>query len=108
MLAENLHFQDITLLKSPILESMPAIPIGARTAGKHRHLPGYIRWDSASHHSGVSENVVYPEKPNGFADHYPYEKWLFHWGFGPHFQTYPFDKPLIDFKIFKDQGPNII
>ena len=18
-------------------------------------------------------------KPNGFADHYPYEKWLFHW-----------------------------
>ena len=21
---------------------------------------------------GVSENVVYPEKPNGFADHYPY------------------------------------
>ena len=22
---------------------------------------------------GVSENVVYPEKPNGFADHYPYE-----------------------------------
>ena len=30
-------------------------------------------------HLGVSENVVYPEKPNGFADHYPYEEWLFHW-----------------------------
>ena len=30
-------------------------------------------------HVGVSENVVYPKKPNGFADHYPYEKWLFHW-----------------------------
>ena len=28
---------------------------------------------------GVSENVVYPKKPNGFADHDPYEKWLFHW-----------------------------
>ena len=28
---------------------------------------------------GVSENVVYPILPNGFADHYPYEKWLFHW-----------------------------
>ena len=29
---------------------------------------------------GVSENsLVYPEKPNGFADHDPYEKWLFHW-----------------------------
>ena len=31
-------------------------------------------------HSGVSENVVYPIVPNGFADHYPYIiKWLFHW-----------------------------
>ena len=30
-------------------------------------------------HMGVSENVVYYPKPNGFADHYPYEKWLFHW-----------------------------
>ena len=29
--------------------------------------------------TGVSENVVYPIVPNGFADHYPYEKWLFHW-----------------------------
>ena len=28
---------------------------------------------------GVSENVVYPIVPNGFADHYPYEKWSFHW-----------------------------
>ena len=24
----------------------------------------------------MSENVVYPTVPNGFADHYPYEKWL--------------------------------
>ena len=22
-------------------------------------------------------------KPNGFADHYPYEKWLFHWEYEP-------------------------
>ena len=28
---------------------------------------------------GVSENVVYPFLPNGFADHYPVFKWLFHW-----------------------------
>ena len=27
-------------------------------------------------HVGVSENVVYPIVPNGFADPYPYEKWL--------------------------------
>ena len=33
----------------------------------------------SSMHMGLSENVVYPEKPNGFHDHYPYEKWLFHW-----------------------------
>ena len=25
---------------------------------------------------GVSANVVYPIVPNGFPDHYPYEKWL--------------------------------
>ena len=27
---------------------------------------------------GVSENVVYPNVPNGFADHYPYENGLVH------------------------------
>ena len=27
-------------------------------------------------HMGLSENVVYPIVPNGFADHSPYEKWL--------------------------------
>ena len=37
---------------------------------------------------GLSENVVYSEKPNGFADHYPVSKWLFFGGI-PHFQTYP-------------------
>ena len=26
----------------------------------------------------MSENVVYPIVPNGFADHYPVFKWLFH------------------------------
>ena len=34
-------------------------------------------------HLGLSENVVYPKKSNGFADHYPCEKWLFHWGYTP-------------------------
>ena len=37
----------------------------------------------------VSENVVYPIVPNGFADHYPYKKWLFHWEYTQHFQTNP-------------------
>ena len=40
-------------------------------------------------HLGVSENVVYPCVPNGSADHYPYEKWLFHWEYTQHFQTNP-------------------
>ena len=30
-----------------------------------------------------------PIVPNGFADHYPYEKWLFHWEYTQHFQTNP-------------------
>jgi len=38
---------------------------------------------------GVSENVVYPFLPNGFADHYPVFKWLFHWEY-----TIFSDKPI--------------
>ena len=40
-------------------------------------------------HLGVSENSV-PHLPNGFADHYPVFKWLFHWEYTQHFQTNPF------------------
>ena len=43
---------------------------------------------------GVSENVVYPIVPNGFADHYPYEKCLFHWEY-----TLFSDKPIWTYKI---------
>ena len=39
---------------------------------------------------GVSENGVYPIVPNGFADHYPVFKWLFHWEIYPTFS----DKPI--------------
>ena len=38
---------------------------------------------------GVSEHVVYPFLPNGFADHYPKNKWLFHWEY-----TLFSDKPI--------------
>ena len=34
-------------------------------------------------HIWVCLKIVYPEKPNGFADHYPVFKWLFHWGYTP-------------------------
>ena len=33
---------------------------------------------------------VSPIVPNGFADHYPYNKWLFHWEYTQHFQTNPY------------------
>ena len=48
-----------------------------------------IGWQRAYIYMGVSENVVYPIVPNGFADHYPYEKWLFHWEY-----TLFSDKPI--------------
>ena len=38
----------------------------------------------------VTENVVYPIVPNGFADHYPGFKWLFHWEYTQHVQTNPY------------------
>ena len=39
----------------------------------------------------VSENSVYPIVLNGFADHDPVFKWLFHWEDTQHFQTNPND-----------------
>ena len=39
---------------------------------------------------GVSENRLNPIVPNGFADHYPVFKWLFHWEYTQHFQTNPY------------------
>ena len=58
------------------VQRVPASPAGAQ------HLRGRLEL-MLFQQLGLSENVVYPEKPNGFADHYPYEKWLFHWGYTP-------------------------
>ena len=33
---------------------------------------GVINHQECENQMGVSENVVYPIVPNGFADHYPY------------------------------------
>ena len=38
----------------------------------------------------VSENSVRTPTPNGFADHYPGFRWLFHWEYTQHFQTNPY------------------
>ena len=37
----------------------------------------------------VCLKIVYPNQPNGFADHYPVFKWLFHWEY-----TLFSDKPI--------------
>ena len=52
-----------------------------------------------------------PFLPNGFADHYPVFKWLFHWEYTQHFQTnpyVPFPRSVFVAWIFsRDLGPAI-
>ena len=57
-------------------------------------------WVNYSIYGCVTENVVYPIVPNGFADHYPVFKWLFHWEYTLHFQTNPnhFTKKRVESK----------
>ena len=61
--------------------------------GRHGKFRSHGRFCSMIYHGqkhvGVSENVVYPIVPNGFADHYPVFKWLFHWEY-----TLFSDKPM--------------
>ena len=58
-------------------------------------MESHEKFHGSSHHQpesidmGVSENVVYPFLPNGFADHYPVFKWLFVWEY-----TIFSDKPI--------------
>ena len=54
------------------------------------------------HHGymGVSENVVYPILTNGFADHYPVFKWLFHWEY-----TLFSDKPISLYELISSNSP---
>ena len=53
--------------------------------------------------------MVSTPTPNGFADHYPYEKWLFHWEYTQHFQTNPYEhwehweNPWFPVQIFPTQ-----
>ena len=60
----------------PIFEVFSILTFAAAVAmevSRHRPLP------KDKVYMGVSENVVYPIVPNGFHDHYPVFKWLFHW-----------------------------
>ena len=43
----------------------------------------------------VCLKIVYPIVPNGFHDHYPVFKWLFHWEYTQHFQTNPYENQQI-------------
>ena len=49
--------------------------VSAPTSHKTKPCQSFNIW--------VCLKIVYPEKPNGFADHYPVSKWLFHWGYTP-------------------------
>ena len=57
--------------------SIPFHPVVSSGISKMFHQKKMIK------HMGVSENRLNPIVPNGFADHYPYEKWLFHWEYEP-------------------------
>ena len=50
---------------------------------------------------GLSENVVYPVVPNGFADHYPVFKWLFQREYTPFS-----DKPILHSYVTNYQRVN--
>ena len=56
------------------------------------HLPsGNQTWQLKMHENSiwVCLKMLFTPKPNGFADHYPVFKWLFHWEY-----TLFSDKPL--------------
>ena len=57
----------------------------------------------------VCLKMLYTPKPNGFADHYPYEKWLFHWEYTQHFQTNPHHEKTDGFRSrdFRTDHPGI-
>ena len=50
---------------------------------------GFFLRDLAFSSIWVCLKMLCTPKPNGFADHDPYEKWLFHWEYTQHFQTNP-------------------
>ena len=65
-----------------IIPPLPIVVFGHPNGSENiLHICKLWCWNMA-----LSENVVYPEKPNGFADHYPVFKWLFHWGYTPFFK----------------------
>ena len=53
----------------------------------------------------VCLKIVYPIVPNGFADHYPVFKWLFHWEYTQHFQTNPYIIKLFSLSVWVPLSP---
>ena len=79
-----------------ILLDLPEILAASKEeAPKAVRLCGKRSWDPISgqqktiNNTWVCLKMLCTPKPNGFADHYPYEKWLFHWEYTQHFQTNP-------------------
>ena len=69
-----------------VVGAFPKLPFERRGISPNSTAAYMGKWSTNGGFSidmGLSENVVYPEKPNGFADHYPVSRWLFHWGYTP-------------------------
>jgi len=78
---------------SPVFSRFPPLGNHGGIMGTYQEQICDRDWGDRDTHGikmGVSENVVYPFLPNGFADHYPYFLWLFHWEYTQHFQTNPY------------------
>ena len=74
-----LRFQSVSQPRAEF--PSPASIVGAtQDENRREDLMLWLWWGKQL---GLSENVVYPKKTSGFADHYPYKKWLFHWGYTP-------------------------
>ena len=72
-------------------EKIPRLCVPMRWAHRHDgwHYPGWHLVSQRRTCGFVWKCWLNPEKPNGFADHYPVFKWLFHWEY-----TLFSDKPM--------------
>ena len=76
-IASQLHHGDNAGKQLGRTRSVPVILFAPEPFLSENYISSRCLWIWI--YMGVSENVVYPIVPNGFADHYPYIKWLFHW-----------------------------
>ena len=77
----------LTLKITPRFRRFPKdiiVPSNVATWGWATHV-GKLQWSlrCSATNTWVCLKMLCTPKPNGFADHYPVFKWLFHWGYTP-------------------------